>query len=66
MMRSGLLLGVALALTTVTAAPGQELTPYQSQVLGGIKKMLVEYTHKQHANCDSTSKSVCDIGRWMY
>jgi hypothetical protein len=63
MMRSGLLLGVALALTTVTAAPAQELTPYQSQVLGGIKKTLVEYTQKQHANCDSTSKRVCAIGR---
>jgi hypothetical protein len=63
MMRSGLLLGVALALTTVTAAPAQELTTYQSQVLGGIKKSLVEYTQKLHANCDSTSKRVCDIGR---
>jgi hypothetical protein len=63
MMRSGLLLGVALALTTVTAARAQELTPYQSQVLGGIKKQLVEYTQKQHANCDSTSQRVCEITR---
>jgi hypothetical protein len=56
---SGLLLGAALALT-VTAAPAQELTPFQSQVLGGIKKMLVEYTQNQYASC-STSKRVCDI-----
>jgi hypothetical protein len=60
-MRSGLLLGVALAFTTVTVASAQELTPYQTQVLGGIKKMLVEYTHKQRANCDS--ERVCDIER---
>jgi hypothetical protein len=63
MIRSGLLLGVALALTTVTAAPAQELTPFQSQWLGGIKKQLVEYTQKKHANCDSTSQRVCEITR---
>lgn len=63
MMRSGLLLSVALALTTVTAAPAQDLTPYQSQVLGGVKKMLAEYIQKQHASCGSGSESVCDIGR---
>ena len=63
MMRSGLLLGVALALTTVTAARAQELTPLQSQWLGGIKKQLVEYTQKKHANCDSTSQTVCEITR---
>src|ERR1700747_1489616 len=62
MMRSGLLLGVALVLM-VAAAPAQELTPFQSQVLAGIKKSLVEYTQKLHANCDSTLKRVCDNGR---
>jgi hypothetical protein len=45
------------------AAPAQELTPFQTQVLGGIKKQLVEYTQKLHANCDSTSQRVCDIER---
>jgi hypothetical protein len=61
MIRSGLLLGVAVALTTFTAVSAQELTPYQRQVLGGIKKMLVEYTQKTHANCDSNS--TCDLVR---
>jgi hypothetical protein len=61
MMRSGLLLGVALAFTTVTMAPAQELTPYQSQVLGGVKKMLIEYTQQQHAHCDA--ESVCAFNR---
>jgi len=51
-----LLLAAALALT-VTAASAQELTPFQRQVLGGIKKMLVEYVQKQHASCGSA----CDI-----
>ena len=59
--RLGLLQGVALALM-VTAAPAQELSPFQTQVLAGIKKTLVEYTQKQHANCDST-KDVCDVER---
>jgi hypothetical protein len=63
MMRSGLLLGAALALNTVTGAPAQELTPYQSQVLGGVKKMLTEYIQKQHASCGSGSESVCGIER---
>ena len=62
MMRSELLPGVALVLM-VAAAPAQELSPSQSQVLAGIKKTLVEYTQKQHANCDSTVKEVCDLGR---
>jgi hypothetical protein len=61
MMRSEVLLGVALALTTVTAAPAQELTPYQRQVLGGVKKMLVEYTQKQRAICDPIK--TCDLER---
>jgi hypothetical protein len=58
-----LLLGVALALTTVTVAPAQELTPFQSQWLGGVKKMLVEVTQKQHTNCEASSKRACDIVR---
>jgi hypothetical protein len=61
-MRSGLFVGVALALM-VTAAPAQELTPFQSQALAGIKKSLVEYTQKLHANCDATAKEVCETGR---
>jgi hypothetical protein len=35
-----------------TAAGAQELTPFQRQVLGGIKKSLVEYLQKQHATCE--------------
>jgi hypothetical protein len=54
---------IAVALFTITAAPAQELTPFQTQVLGGIKKQLVEYTKKKHANCDSTSQRVCEITR---
>jgi hypothetical protein len=58
---TALLLGAALALT-VTAASAQQLTPFQSQVLGGIKKMLTEYVQKQHAACRD-SQRVCDAGR---
>ncbi len=54
---------MALALTTVAAAPAQELTPYQSQWLGGIKKILVETIQKQHANCEFTTKRACEIVR---
>src|SRR5713101_6026553 len=56
-----LLFGAALALIA-TAAPAQQLTPFQSQVLGGIKKMLTEYVQKQHAACRD-SQRVCDVGR---
>ena len=57
-----LIIGSALALT-VTVAAAQELTPFQRQVLGGIKKTLVEYVQKQHASCESTTKDACDIDR---
>jgi hypothetical protein len=57
----GPLLGTALAYTSVVSV-AQELTPFQRQVLGGIKKMLTEYVQKTHANC-SSSKRVCDIER---
>jgi hypothetical protein len=60
-MKLGLLLGAALAFTTVTIAPAQELTPYQNQVLGGVKKLLVEYTQKQHSSCDDAK--ICDLER---
>jgi hypothetical protein len=52
---------VAGAIGTMSTASAQELTAFQRQVLGGIKKSLTEYLHKQHANC-SVSR-VCDIGR---
>jgi len=56
-----LIIGSALALT-VTVAAAQEVTPFQHQVLGGIKKTLVEYVQKQHAGCESTM-DLCVIGR---
>jgi hypothetical protein len=62
-IRSGLLLGVALALITVTVAPAQELTPLQRQWLGGVKKILVETIQKHRANCEATTKRACDMVR---
>src|SRR5712671_1117752 len=41
-------LSLVLLATAVTA---QQLTPYQRQVVGGIKKMLTEYYDKQNAIC---------------
>ena len=61
MTKTGLLFGLALALT-VTTAPAQQLTPFQSQVLGGTKKLLIESVQQQHINCKET-KRVCEIGR---
>jgi hypothetical protein len=60
-MTKSVLFGAAALALTVTAVSAQQLTPFQSQVLGGIKKLLTEYTQQQHGNC--TTPRVCDIGR---
>jgi hypothetical protein len=60
-MTKSVLFGAAALALTVTAVLAQQLTPFQSQVLGGIKKLLTEYAQQQHGNC--TTPRVCDIGR---
>ena len=41
----------------------QELTPFQSQVLGATKITLMELAKKYHERCNSTLQIVCEIGR---
>jgi len=48
---------------SAVAATAQDLTPYQTQALAGIKKALTKYYQEQYYNCVRSAMEACRMAR---